>query len=82
MARDAQGDKLAEPAPEGGGTPRPLRLGTRVRRRARGAPSPLRPGVSAEVGPGAGSKLEGGRGRLGTRFGAAFAGWSPFVVRR
>ena len=40
MALDTQRDKLAEPAPERRGPPRPLKLGTRVRWRACGAALP------------------------------------------
>lgn len=40
MALDTQRDKLEEPAPERGGPPRPLKLGTGVGRRACGAALP------------------------------------------
>lgn len=77
VAREAppntQGDKLAEPAPERGGPPRPLRLHG-VGGRACGAALPAAPRHFYGGGAGAALRLESGRGRLGTRLGAAFAG--------
>lgn len=53
LAGDTQGDKLAEPSPERGRTPRPLRLGAGVRGRAAKQPSPLHHSISTEMGTGA-----------------------------